>query len=248
MDAKEVIGLVGRRHEGDIFVEELCCFDEESRRTLRMDGWAMKRGNNLVTGYEVKVSRQDFLHDDKWQLYLKLCNEFYFVCPWGLIKEDELDVNVGLLWVSNGGNRLYLKKPSVRRETNKEYLQKLLLSILWNRSKIVSSVYSEENKRSFFERWLKDRNLDRDFGRMVGKSIRQEIKKKISSVQKENDLCLQKIEYVNSAMSQVANYLGMDVSSDFLEVVKELKKMISEHRDHSNERAKELVKELLSIL
>lgn len=51
-----------------------------------------------VTGYEIKVSRSDFLNDNKWHLYLKYCNVFYFVCPSGMIKKEELPEDVGLLY------------------------------------------------------------------------------------------------------------------------------------------------------
>ena len=51
-----------------------------------------------ITGYEIKVSRSDFLNDNKWHLYLKYCNIFYFVCPTGMIKKEELSDDVGLLY------------------------------------------------------------------------------------------------------------------------------------------------------
>lgn len=49
-------------------------------------------------GYEIKVSRSDFLQDEKWQNYRDYCNEFSFVCPTGLIDSEELPKEVGLMY------------------------------------------------------------------------------------------------------------------------------------------------------
>lgn len=67
---------------------------------LIFDGLMVEKSytNPSVTGYEIKVSRSDFLNDNKWHLYLKYCNVFYFVCPSGMIKKEELPENVGLLY------------------------------------------------------------------------------------------------------------------------------------------------------
>ena len=38
-----------------------------------------------IRGYEIKVSRRDFLRDAKYTQYLPYCHEFYFVTPTGLV-------------------------------------------------------------------------------------------------------------------------------------------------------------------
>ncbi|WP_208112793.1 MmcB family DNA repair protein [Aureibacillus halotolerans] len=68
----------------------------------------------MITVYEIKVSRSDFLRDDKWPAYKNQCHRFFFVCPKDLIKPEELpdevvrakrkgefkevDMNFNLLW------------------------------------------------------------------------------------------------------------------------------------------------------
>jgi len=55
-----------------------------------------------IIGYEIKVTRSDFLSDQKYPHYMETCNLFYFVAPKGLIKKDELPKRVGLLEYNNG--------------------------------------------------------------------------------------------------------------------------------------------------
>ena len=57
---------------------------------LKFDGLAITKSYTKpnIIGYEIKVSRNDFLQDNKWHLYLQYCNEFYFVVPKGLVKKE----------------------------------------------------------------------------------------------------------------------------------------------------------------
>lgn len=66
-----VVELLRAKHSGDVFVEE--CKNGPTHSAgrggmVRMDAWAMPRSwaHPAVSGYEVKISRSDFLGDDKW--------------------------------------------------------------------------------------------------------------------------------------------------------------------------------------
>jgi hypothetical protein len=53
-----------------------------------------------VRGYEVKVTRADFLADTtngKYRRYLEWCDLFYFATPAGLVAKDEVPVGCGLV-------------------------------------------------------------------------------------------------------------------------------------------------------
>lgn len=50
-----------------------------------------------ISIYEVKVSRADFLTDDKWRGYLPHCHRFYFAVPSGLVKIEEVPPEAGLI-------------------------------------------------------------------------------------------------------------------------------------------------------
>lgn len=54
-------------------------------------------------GYEVKVSRGDYLAEirnpEKRRLAMLLCNRFTFATPAGLVRPDEVPIDCGLVWV-----------------------------------------------------------------------------------------------------------------------------------------------------
>lgn len=112
LTAKDIILLLAKRHKNDVFVSECKTGSSQYSKTVRFDAWVMKKSwlNPCTIGYEIKVSRSDFTSDTKWQKYLDYCNEFYFVCPDGLIRKEELPKGVGLLWVSRNAKTLYRKR------------------------------------------------------------------------------------------------------------------------------------------
>lgn len=129
---------------------------------LIMDGLAIKHSwvNPCLTGYEIKVSRSDFLQDDKWHGYLDYCHKFYFVCPKGMIKRKEIesmDNDVGLMYYSpdykNCG--LYTMKAPAYRNAGfppKELLYYIIMS------KLESDRYPfHSDKKEFFKEWLADK-------------------------------------------------------------------------------------------
>lgn len=67
---------------------------------LRLDGvgieWA--HSNLWVHGYEIKVSRADWLRDAKFERYRPYCDTLTVVCPKGLIDRREMPGDIGLMW------------------------------------------------------------------------------------------------------------------------------------------------------
>src|SRR5690606_37137616 len=131
----------------------------------RLDGWAMAKSwaHPTVTGYEVKVSRSDFLQDTKWPDYLPMCNELYFVCPTGLIQPPEVPAEVGLLWASKTGTKLYTKKKAQYRDV--KIPEEVFRYVLMCRAKITDEHPSFGSTREYWERWLEDQQTDWQFGR-----------------------------------------------------------------------------------
>ena len=74
-------------------VSEFCPYGEGRR----IDMFYFNRWNKETRGYEIKISRADFLQDKKWESYLKFCNWFYFVAPVGIIDPEELPESIGLI-------------------------------------------------------------------------------------------------------------------------------------------------------
>lgn len=84
---------------------------------LQFDGVAIYKSwsRPCIRGYEIKISRSDFLRDAKYQCYLPYFHEFYFVVPKGLIKREELEENIGLMYYDPETGNITTKKKAVYR-------------------------------------------------------------------------------------------------------------------------------------
>lgn len=80
----------------EVGVTEFCPYGEGRR----IDLFYFNRWDRQTRGYEIKITRADFLADKKWKQYLKFCNWFYFIAPEGVIKKEELPDNIGLIEIS----------------------------------------------------------------------------------------------------------------------------------------------------
>lgn len=81
---------------------------------LRLDGVELEwsYGNMWVHGFEIKVSRSDWLRDAKYERYRKYCDTLTVVCPKGLIGRSEMPGDIGLMWYDPDKNILrYRRKP-----------------------------------------------------------------------------------------------------------------------------------------
>jgi uncharacterized protein (UPF0147 family) len=182
-----IINLLASRHSSDIFVPE-CKNGSSYGGHLRLDAWAMKKAwtNPLTIGYEIKKSRSDFLNDTKWMNYLQYCNEFYFVCPFGLIQPEEISNEIGLIWASKNQTRLYTKKKSPYRTIGLDLEDVYKYILLW-RAKIVTEHHnSKQSEKSYWQYWLAEKDENKDLGYRVSKKIRELVSSRITSVHHEN--------------------------------------------------------------
>lgn len=194
MTADQIVKLLAEKHQKDVFVSE--CKDGSSwGNHLRMDAWAMARSwvHPCMYGYEVKVSRADFLGDNKWPGYLPLCNLFSFVAPRGIIQPSELSEGVGLLEVASTGTMLRTIRKSTYREI--EPPSDLLKYILMCRAKVVGPRFhrmdededeDEEDPAEFWREWLTKKQDMRDIGYQVSKRLAKLIAEQIDAVHCEN--------------------------------------------------------------
>ena len=107
----QIINLLSIRHRKDVFVTE-CKTGSTWDKHRKFDAWVMRKSwiNHMIFGYEVKISRSDFLQDKKWRDYLPYCHKFYFVTPWGLIDKQEIEEPAGLIYASKNMSKLYIQK------------------------------------------------------------------------------------------------------------------------------------------
>lgn len=187
MNSDRLIKLLEKRHADDVFVAECKSGPSQGHKHLRLDGWALKKSwaNPCAIGYEIKVSRSDFLRDNKWHAYLALCNQFYFVAPAGIIDPKEVPEKAGLLLSSTNGAILYQKKKAPYREV--EIPESLFRYVLYSRVRVTREYQDTVSKRAFWEEWLREKKLDQQFGWRVGEAIQARIKDEIRSVQHQNE-------------------------------------------------------------
>lgn len=92
---KDIHAAIGRMGAyGSIMVPEFTFRDQ------RIDAIVIKpEKTRRILGFEIKVSRTDFLQDAKWQNYSRFCSSLSVACPKGLIKPEEIPSPFGLFWV-----------------------------------------------------------------------------------------------------------------------------------------------------
>lgn len=184
--ARQITGLLEKKHAADFFASQVkngpTLFGKE---LLILDGWAMKKSwaNPLTIGYEIKVSRGDFLQDSKWHNYLDYCNEFYFAAPPGIIRTDELPPEAGLILCSANLKMMLIKKRAIRRQV--EIPDSFFRYVLMNKIMLLDD--SRSANIEFWEKWLKTKEITQNLGYAVSKSLRQVIDKEIFKQKRENE-------------------------------------------------------------
>jgi len=216
--SQHVKQLLAARHPEDVFLTECRIPLEAYVAEGYMDAWAMKKSwrHPLATGYEIKVSRSDFLNDKKWVSYLAYCNEFYFVSPKGVIQVAEVPETAGLIWVTDTGNKLYTKKKAPYREINIDDLSKVYKSILMNRVNITSgSTIGGILRAHLVEHWekmLREKEERRIYGDRLRGRIRRMYEDKIKLVEDENRNLKHEIESLGDIRERL-RVAGVNVNS-----------------------------------
>jgi len=157
-----------------VFFSEIAVDGRESKR---MDGWALKPSytQKLVTGYEVKVSRSDFLQDNKMYTYMDYCNQMYLVAPAGVCRLEEIPEGFGFVLATK--NRLLTKKKAPYREV--EIPESFYRGLLCNRAKNdfmrMSEMEIELHRRvgmiSTFENYVEGKCALKRLGSSVAKKL-----------------------------------------------------------------------------
>lgn len=110
---------LSKRHTTDIFLTEIKTGPTWTGPPLRkIDALAIKPSwaSPCITAYEVKVSRSDFMNDDKWTAYKDVSHRFYWACPVGLIKPEEVADDCGLVYYNPENGATSTKKKALFRD------------------------------------------------------------------------------------------------------------------------------------
>ena len=169
----------------------------------RLDAWSIKPNwkQDQTTGYEIKVSRQDFIRDDKWQSYLDCCNQFYFVCPKNLIHKEEVPERAGLLYASE--KRITTIKVAPYRA--KEF-DPFLIGIIINRMKT-----DTERERAARIKTIKEMLDAKKEARIIGNRLGLKFSQEIEEQLEKNHELYRKIEQLEEVKS-FCDSMGIDTS------------------------------------
>lgn len=184
ISASDVAEAISNCHTKDVVVTE--CKDGPTWSTdhCRVDVWTMKRSwsRPMISGYEIKITRQDFLNDTKWHNYLPLCNQFYFACPKNLLTADEMPAEAGLVYCV-GSTIRQVKKAAWRDIQIPESLCRYLLMC---RTRIVPpNHYEEPNKSSKLDYW-RDWVNQKEERKELGYAVAHQVKDFVNKVKSEN--------------------------------------------------------------
>lgn len=224
MTAEQIQRALRRRHSKDLYISECKNGPTQSigARPIRLDGWAFLKTWSPVTsiGYEVKVSRSDFVNDHKWRDYLGLCHQFYFVAPKGLIQPEELSPEAGLVEALGGRDgapaRLVMRRKAVYRTPDTALYESLLHYVLMCRVRVGGTwvdVPHDEREAADVKRvridqwgeWLAQRKDGAEIGNRVGHAVRDELnamRVKVSQAQA-------KVEHYENTRATL-RFLGLD--------------------------------------
>lgn len=218
LDSSIVRVALRARHRKDIFLEEVKNGRSYGNNLRIMDAWAMKLSWSPVRtiGYEIKVSRSDFVGDDKWPNYLKLCHQLFFVAPKGIISPDELPPEVGLIELLGTTRLVTRKKAPYRTDVDAtQELQNLLLYLAMRCGPVEErDDYSQETNQEYWSKWLSEKKSDFDLGRSVGYEIRRRLhnlrhREEMLKVREEAVTVSE--EFIKTHGLQPSNYqLGLD--------------------------------------
>ena len=173
--AYEIKFALSKKHEErkDFFMLECKNGPTHFGSHLRFDALAIVKSwaNPCFIGYEVKVSRSDFLADSKWPGYLPYVHEFSFVVPSGLVDKDELDPQVGLIYYNPKTHSLTTRRKAVHRLIEPD--PSMLLYIVMNRIDSDRMPF-DLHKTDMFQAWLDEKQTTRELSYKVKGKLVQE--------------------------------------------------------------------------
>ncbi len=178
--ASDITSVLAQKHYEDVFIPQCKTGSTWIGKHSIMDAYVIKKSytNPLSICYEIKVSRQDFINDSKWENYLPFCNEFYFITPHGLVDSTEVPEQAGLMYVSKNCTKAFIKKKAPHRKV--DVPDSVYKYILFSRT-----VISNEKNNSSKEYWQNFLNTKTE-DMLMADRVNQKIKDIVSCVKTEN--------------------------------------------------------------
>lgn len=174
VSALEIKKALAKKHGNREFFITECKTGPTGTGMLQFDGLAIYKSwaHPNIVGYEVKVSRSDFLRDAKYTRYMPYCHELYFVTPTGMVQRQEVEENIGLIWYNPTTGGLTTKKKAIHR--NIEISSELLLYIIMNRLESDRLPFTSD-KAEYWREWINEKINNRELGYQVKSKLLDKI-------------------------------------------------------------------------
>ena len=174
--SQEIKRALANKHYKDFFLTEVKSGSTwmTAKGDMKiLDGLAVRKSwtSPCFTGYEIKVSRGDFLRDAKFYTYEELCNCLYIVCPKNMIDRTELPESVGLMYYDADKRTLKTRKKALYRQI--EYSPDMLMYIIFSR--LDSDRYPFfSSKEEYFREYVEHKRNSKQLGYSVSTRLVQE--------------------------------------------------------------------------
>jgi len=221
----DITKLLARRHVDDMFFRQVKNGPTQTAHHSRIDALAIRISwsHYVITGYEIKISRSDFMGDDKWQSYLPMCSQLYFVTTPGVCDVSEVPEPCGLIQTTANGNGLRtLKKAAFREIEHPVEMYRYLMfshigSLRERDAKYPRGERLLQNERlEVFKDYLSDKAEMRSIGRRVRKKLREGYEKLERELERNKQHGRAEYE-AGQEMAEICKELGVTRSYQRLE-------------------------------
>lgn len=190
MNAHDILGLLAQRHARDMFWNEVKNGPTWGGSHMRLDALAIAKSWSPVRvyGYEIKVSRSDWIKDQKWMDYAEVCNYLCVVAAEGVVDPSEVPNGFGLLVPAKTGSMLRTIRKPIRREADPHW--PTLLYLLMSRTRPDNGVHqlSREARVAHWREALEAKDAARKIGWLVRRRTAERIEQLERSAKRAEDL------------------------------------------------------------
>lgn len=214
MNAERIQQLLEFKHAQDLYIPECKNGPTQMGSHRRLDGWCLVRTWSPVTfiGYEVKVSRSDWMGDQKFTDYLPMCHLLYVVAPKGVVDPRELPPGVGLMHASQ--KALVTKQKAVRRDISADgvldTLTYVLMARVQHKEEHAGKPQTREERIATWREWLESKEQ----GKQLGYKIRGRIGELYREMEAEVQASRRRVES-HAHIEQRIRELGFDPAVTF---------------------------------
>ncbi len=172
--AADINKALALRHSKEFFITE--CKNGQTwygNQLYKFDAVAIYKSwaHPKIIGYEVKVSRGDYMGDNKFIGYMQYFHEFYLVTPTELIDRLEVPTDAGLIYFNPKTGSLTTKKKAIYRSI--EVSADMLMYIIMNRLD-EERIPFYSSKAEMFKDWLNCKTSNRTLAGLVRTKLVQE--------------------------------------------------------------------------